>query len=102
MDLRRENQRIIASNMANLDTPGYTAQRLDFQASMENAVRGMQEPAVIEPAPEAGNTLDGNNVNLENELSNMSQNRVLYSLSALIMGDKFRQISNLLDQDQNS
>ena len=28
-------------------------------------------------------------------------NRLLYSLSALIMGDKFRQISSLLDQDQN-
>ena len=30
MDLRMANQHLIASNLANLDTPGFVAQRLDF------------------------------------------------------------------------
>ena len=86
MDLRMENQRIIAANLANIDTPGYRAQHLDFKASMEKALRQVEEPAVIGPSDEAGITMDGNNVNLENELSSMSQNRILYSVSSLLTG----------------
>ena len=35
--LRAERQRIIASNIANADTPGYAARDLDFKAAMNDA-----------------------------------------------------------------
>jgi flagellar basal-body rod protein FlgB len=35
--LRAERQRVIASNIANADTPGYAARDLDFKAAMSNA-----------------------------------------------------------------
>ena len=30
LDLRMINQRVITANLANVDTPGYVAQRMDF------------------------------------------------------------------------
>jgi flagellar basal-body rod protein FlgB len=38
--LRAERQRVIASNIANADTPGYVARDLDFKEAMNNAMGG--------------------------------------------------------------
>ena len=35
--IRAERQRVIASNIANVDTPGYSAHNLDFKETMNNA-----------------------------------------------------------------
>jgi flagellar basal-body rod protein FlgB len=35
--IRAERQRVIASNIANVDTPGYSAQNLDFKEAMNTA-----------------------------------------------------------------
>jgi flagellar basal-body rod protein FlgB len=36
--LRAERQRVIASNIANADTPGYVARDVDFKAAMNEAI----------------------------------------------------------------
>lgn len=38
--LRAERQRVIASNIANADTPGYVARDLNFKDAMNNAIGG--------------------------------------------------------------
>ncbi|MCZ2497770.1 flagellar basal body rod protein FlgB [Xylophilus sp. Kf1] len=38
--LRAERQRVIASNIANADTPGYAARDLDFASALRNATGG--------------------------------------------------------------
>lgn len=38
--LRAERQRVIASNIANADTPGYVARDLNFKDAMNNATSG--------------------------------------------------------------
>ncbi len=38
--LRAERQRVIASNIANADTPGYAARDLNFKDAMNNALGG--------------------------------------------------------------
>lgn len=37
LNLRSERQRLIASNIANADTPGYVARDLDFASALRNA-----------------------------------------------------------------
>lgn len=100
LDLRAQNQRLIAANLANVDTPGYTAQRLDFQASMEKAMHGAREGAVIEDSPVPSTSLDGNNVDMDQELGQMTQNKILYSVQSQLLGAKFRQLSTMMDQER--
>ena len=38
MNLRLINQNVIASNIANADTPGYKAQRLEFEGALREAL----------------------------------------------------------------
>lgn len=99
MDLRMLNQQIIASNLANVDTPGYMARKLNFEASMQRALDGMDEAAVIENSPNPAVSLDGNNVDLDGELGELGRNRVLYQAMAQIMASKLRQVSNVLDKE---
>ena len=40
MDLLSARQKLVASNIANADTPGYHAQDIDFQAEFESAMGG--------------------------------------------------------------
>lgn len=62
-------QRTIADNVANINTPGFLAGRVEFEAALKSAVAGGDAPAVrptvarsLEPTRE-----DGNNVNLDRE-----------------------------------
>jgi flagellar basal-body rod protein FlgB len=78
-------QEAIASNIANLETPGY--HRVDlapsFKAELERACASgdAQQIAALNPtlAPDPNavpNSRDGNTVNLENEMMQLNQNTV--------------------------
>ena len=40
MPLAEDNHRIIANNIANLDTPGYNPVEMDFQPTLRDAIGG--------------------------------------------------------------
>ena len=53
--LRAERQRVIASNIANADTPGYVARDLNFKDAMNNAVGGLSSGLSASPSGAQGN-----------------------------------------------
>ena len=102
--LRAERQRVIASNIANADTPGYVARDLNFKDAMNNAATDLstnkRQGGVGSGTPHArhialtGGTLggasnlaytvqtqpsaDGNSVDLDRERANFVDNSVRY------------------------
>lgn len=73
-------QRVTATNLANAMTPGYTAQRVDFEQSLDRALRaGRPETAApaLRPTTDAAR-LDGNNVSLEQEVIEQQRSGVQY------------------------
>lgn len=99
MDMRMLQQRVTATNIANADTPGYTARKMDFETSMENALAGMAEPGDITYSEDPV-TLDGNNVDLDEEMSNLSRAKFMYSLTAQVVAKRLGVISTILDKEQ--
>ncbi len=114
MDLRIKNQAIIAGNLANAETPGFTPSELSFEDELKEAVKGrsarngttsitnprhiplrhtkgdiedVQGRIVESPARTAGK--DGNSVELENEMGRMAQNQIMYNASVQILAMKF-------------
>jgi len=96
LDVRAAQQRIVAANLANVDTPGYTAQKLDFETSLANALKETPGPLVVQSSTAPSVALDGNNVNLEEELGDMTRNRIMYSVTAQVMAAKMRQLSTAI------
>jgi flagellar basal-body rod protein FlgB len=80
MTLLSERQKLVASNIANADTPGYHTQDIDFRTEFENAEAG-ESPAVIEPQGLAVKA-DGNNVNLDREARLLSENALRFSIAS--------------------
>jgi flagellar basal-body rod protein FlgB len=82
MDLLSARQTLVASNIANADTPGYRTQDIDFQSEFQNAMGGSPR------ALEAGGLPiknDGNDVNLDREARLLSENALRFSVASNLM-----------------
>ncbi len=88
---------VLASNVANIDTPGYRALELERRApgaAFDEALAvtqprhlsaglGASDARLTQTDAAGGDTgLDGNTVNLERELAKMDANRVRYSAAS--------------------
>jgi flagellar basal-body rod protein FlgB len=95
--LRAERQRLIASNIANADTPGYQARDFDFATALRNAAgggtsiggpvagdllaegfgRSRADPALRYAKP-AQTNLDSNTVDMDRERASFADNALKY------------------------
>ena len=64
MDLLSSRQKLVASNIANADTPGYRTQDIDFQSEFLNATGGAPRATEVTGLPVQN---DSNNVSLDRE-----------------------------------
>lgn len=119
MNLRTERQQLIASNIANADTPNYKARDLDFGQSLQAALAGRAASGGIPMARSASGHLpglasmpardllyrneyqsavDGNTVEMDVERANFSDNAIRYEASVTFVTG---QIKGLLDAMQS-
>ena len=86
MELSTRKHQVIANNIANANTPGYIRRDLNFEDEMSRIINSQDWKGLREMDGEVSldetNTPrnDGNNVNLTQEMNEMSQNGVLYDL----------------------
>jgi flagellar basal-body rod protein FlgB len=85
-------QRIIAQNLANVDTPGYLAGRVSFESSLAEALRdGGPVRAEIDTSRSLDPTrVNGNNVNIDDENVALIETGLRYQLAIESMNTKFR------------
>jgi flagellar basal-body rod protein FlgB len=69
-------QQVIAANVANLETPGYLARDVNFEDSLRAAVDAgrPQDSAVSVETSLAPTRLNGNNVNIDEQIMSGSEN----------------------------
>lgn len=108
LDLRARNQQVIASNMANVDTPGYSARKLSFEEDLRQAINKPQSnisSAHPRHIPVSGGGLDqvqgriirnvetsgigdGNTVSLDEQMFALAENQLLYEAGTQILKKK--------------
>ncbi len=99
MELLKKKHKCIASNIANADTPGYRAQRFEFEKQLQAAVYGSDElplytthPRHIPSAPPSLEEVEGrayrvfwplrndeNSVDVDREMAKLAENQILYN-----------------------
>ncbi len=82
MDLLSARQNLVASNIANADTPGYKTQDLDFQGEFESAAGLTPEVVQVAGLPVKN---DGNNVSLDREARLLSENAIRFQVASSLM-----------------
>jgi len=95
-------QRAIASNMANVETPGYHRVDVRFEESMAKALDSADriDPEAIEAQIYQPNDpplrADGNNVNMEAEVGDLVKNSLRYTTYVRLLRKKFTQIDTAI------
>jgi flagellar basal-body rod protein FlgB len=100
MTLLSERQKLVASNIANVDTPGYSTQDIDFHSEFENAAAG-SSPTVIEPQGLTAKG-DGNNVNLDREARLLSENALRFSIASNFARSELSTLRTAIQEGKSS
>ena len=109
LKFRSLRQNVTAANIANAETPGFKAKKVDFEDALARAVdiSGMRKMttsdsehfsvgggsimnlrADVYDNPDGPTTNDGNSVDLETEMANMQENSILYKAAMQLMNKK--------------
>ena len=91
-------QKAIASNIANIETPGYRRLDIKFEELLTKALKSPGRTTVNDIEPEVyrpRNTpvrSNGNDVNMEAEVGNLVKNSLRYTAYVRLMQKRFMQI----------
>jgi len=119
-NLRAYRQELLASNIANADTPNYKARDFDFQAALENAKAGRAGFAIARTSPRHLGTAtpdgvgkapagvdvlyrneyqanaDGNTVNMDVERSAFAENAVQLESTLTFVREELRRLQTAI------
>ena len=97
LDVAAFRNKVLTSNIANADTPGYKAKDISFQREMEKAAgtEGNTSFDIYESATTMPNR-DGNTVNVNIEMAKVAENTLVYDTAAQLLAMKARMKKNIL------
>jgi flagellar basal-body rod protein FlgB len=96
MDLLSARQKLVASNIANVDTPGYKTKDIDFQFEFISLAQNALPNVTETPGLAVKN--DGNNVSLDREARLLSENALRFNLATNLMRSQLKTINNAIQE----
>ena len=126
LNLRSTRQQVLASNIANADTPNYKARDIDFAAALQGALgRANPPPAPLKataakhfgaPAAASGNVLpdgsallyrtpaqgavDGNTVDMDVERNQFADNAIRYEAGITLINAQIKEMMSAIQGAQ--
>lgn len=113
INMRLLKQNLINSNIANAETPGFAAKKIDFEEALARAIDldGMRGTSTSGPEhfavgggsmskvradiydnPEGAVNNDGNTVDLEREMSALAENTIMHRAALQLINKKLAQL----------
>ena len=102
MDVLAARQRLVSSNIANVDTPGYRTKDLDFQTEFNNLLNGTSSAPNSKDVTGLRIKNDGNNVNLDREARLLSENSIRFSAASNLMKGQIRMMKAAIHEGQGA
>jgi flagellar basal-body rod protein FlgB len=100
MDLLAARQKVVASNIANADTPGYHTKDVDFAAELRRAA-GEATPSIVDVDSLPAKS-DGNNVNLDRELRLLAENALRFQVASNLLRTELRAVRTAIQEGRGS
>lgn len=107
IQLRQTRQNVLSSNIANAETPGYQAKKVDFEDALARAIEtedqgradGSGPTPITESAirrvtadiyenPDAAVNNDGNTVDVDKEMATLAENSIMYKAAIQLINKK--------------
>ncbi|MCP4214151.1 MAG: flagellar basal body rod protein FlgB [bacterium] len=116
LNTRAARAKLIASNVANVDTPGYKSVDLQFQDELEKETGNLQMKIThqrhmteykevglannnIVESPHVGRA-DGNNVSIDQEMLKLTKNNIQYNIGVQLLSKRFAQLKSAVDRSK--
>ncbi|WP_318478425.1 flagellar basal body rod protein FlgB [Photobacterium leiognathi] len=102
LDFRVQRAKVLASNLANVDTPGYLAKDIRFDVIVNQMDLGKVQKATSQLLVSDGysvpyqNSKDGNTVELSVEQAKFTKNNMDFQSSLTFMNMKFRGLAEVI------
>ena len=105
LDLASTEARLTAGNMANIDTPGYRARGIDFEAEMRAAIGATTSGHAAQPVRvgfEDGLIArpDGNNVSMDRESLNLAEAQLKFKTGVAVLRQQYQMIMDAIHADK--
>jgi len=97
-------QKVVANNIANVETPGFKAKDVSFKEEFSEALQkgDFVQAMQVEPKVYVRNDLslrnDGNNVDLEKEMIELQKNRMKFDIYTELLKNRYSRIKDLFNQ----
>ena len=99
MDLLSIRQKLVASNIANADTPGYQTRDIDFQSEYLTEIGETPQVREVSGLPVKN---DGNNVSLDRESRLLAENDLRFQVASSLLRSQIHQVQLAIDVDKAS
>jgi len=99
LDLLSARQKLVASNIANADTPGYHTQDIDFQAEFSSAIG---RPPLPEEVAGLEMKNDGNNVSLDREARLLAENALRFQVATSLLRSQIQDVRSAIQEGGSS
>jgi len=89
-------QQLLANNVANINTPGFKRSRVEFENQLAAALKSAENPDAVEPKvvvqTESSGRPDGNNVDIDQEMTQIAENQIWYAALTRQLSDHFSRL----------
>jgi flagellar basal-body rod protein FlgB len=104
LDLATSEAKLTATNMANIDTPGYRAVGMDFAEEMQEAMAGVEQgkaPRAVRVTAVDGliTRPDGNNVSMDREGLNLAEAQLRFKTGVALLRQENQRVLDAIHAD---
>ena len=92
MTLLSVRQKLVASNIANADTPDYHTKDIDFEAEFRQSLSTPDAAPAVTDVTGLRVKADGNNVDLDREARMLSENTIRFSIASNLLRGNIKSI----------
>ena len=109
LDVSSVKHKVIANNIANVNTPGYKKMEVSFADQLEKAVNESSmnkfdtfQPKIVISKEDTGKIVrnDGNNVDMDKEVSSLVKNTLSYNIYTQLLSKKFEGIKSAIESSR--
>jgi flagellar basal-body rod protein FlgB len=105
LDLAAAETKLTAANMANLDTPGYRAVGMDFEAEMRGAINDVEQghaPRRVRVTEVDGLVTrpDGNDVSIDRESLNLAEAQLKFRTGVALLRQEYQRVMDAIHADK--
>ncbi|MFN3531389.1 MAG: flagellar basal body rod protein FlgB [Candidatus Brocadia sp.] len=109
LDVSAIKHKVIANNIANINTPGYKKMEVSFAEQLEKVIKDPSvnkfdsfQPKIVVSKEDANGTVrnDGNNVDIDKEVSSLMKNTLSYNIYTQLLAKKIELVKSAIENSR--